>query len=129
MNELWKQVTPKKQENRTLFEFIKDFKEFLIARRLVRYVLLDVDPAFWDLDHPLPWPIMNWHLLDETDATGDGLVRHLLLDNVDRDVRLTVEHLEHASEIWRALLEVTCCYLCVLCMERVCAFKYWSCGG
>jgi len=107
LTELWKQVTPKPQAGRTLYEFVKDFKDFMIARDMMRYVLLDVDPAFWHLENSLPWPVMHWHLLSDEDATGDRLIRHLLLTNVDHDVRLTVEHLPHAAEVWRSLNEVT----------------------
>jgi len=107
INELWKQVTVNPQAGRTLYEFVKDFKDFMIARNMTHLVLLDVDQAMWHLHNPPPWPIMYWDRLTPEHKTGDQLVRHLLLSNVDRDVRLTVEHLQHASEVWRSLQEVT----------------------
>jgi hypothetical protein len=66
-----------------------------------------VDPAYWHLDNPLPYGLMDWTMLTPEDATGDRLTRHLLLTNVDHDVRLTVENLTHASLVWRTLNEVT----------------------
>jgi len=114
VTELWKEVKSKPQNKKTLFEFMKDMKDYLVAKNLLRMVQLDLDPAE-PVERAVIVPNFNWELLPASDQDGDRLARHIILSNLDLDIKLTVENLQHASQVWRALEEVfVLLYVCVL---------------
>lgn len=116
-NEILKTIVVTEQGDATLPVWLESTTETLKVRNLTRIINLDLDVNAQVV------PGFDWNALNQVDREGDMLVRYILLKNVNPDISMVLEHLEHASEIYRALKEVECLIVqeCVCGMRDACS--------
>lgn len=100
VNNALKSITLEKQDTTSLAVWLESSTRRLHVLGLDRFIHLDLN-ADAEVD-----PDFDYGALNETDQQGDRLVRFLLLDNVSSAISITVEHLQHAPQVYRALKEV-----------------------
>jgi len=89
--------------------------EYFVARNLIRILNLDTDPL--TINNPVPQvaPGFDWAAQSPQDLDGDRLCRFFLLQNMAPHLVPSLELLPHASQIWRALKEVSSHVVTLVC--------------
>ena len=115
VNEALKAIHPEKfTPEMTLFSWLKKITQFFHTKGLFRFCQLDLDVNALAQGQEVIIGAMDWGALSQEDQSGDKVVRHLLLTNLPDDISGTLLHLQHGSEVYRALQQVRAavCFMC-----------------